>query len=176
MQIWAGGSEEHNLSQRTFHSTTGKDSSATTREHTRSPELTSSDLSRYPPTLMAGLAAAIIQKHPKQGAPFAMGCQQAGERPPGGLTGPRQNPSPKTMTSGMMTPLLSNPDSRPDHCETEGANPRRGGRPPPLRPQSKLANTSETPLPTLAQSCAQEVQRSINRGDRKHPFPPGSFF
>ena len=41
--------------------------------------------------------------------------------------------------------------------------PSSGRKPPPLRPQSKIA--------PLAQSCAQEVQMSINRGDRKHPFP-----
>ena len=38
-------------------------------EHTRSPTMTSSDLSRYPPTLMTGLAAAIIRSLPDKGPP-----------------------------------------------------------------------------------------------------------
>lgn len=48
-----------------------------------------------------------------------------------------------------------------------------GGKPsppPPLRLHSRLAHLGEA-IAELAQSCAQEVQRSINRGDRKHPFP-----
>ena len=36
-------------------------------EHLKSLEMTSRDLSRYPPTLMAGLAAAIIQSIPNTG-------------------------------------------------------------------------------------------------------------
>ena len=63
-------------------------------EHTRSPAMTSSDLSRYPPTLMTGLAAAIIRSLPDKGLP-ATGCQQTGERPPVGLIVPLQSPSPK---------------------------------------------------------------------------------
>ena len=63
-------------------------------EHTRSPTMTSSDLSRYPPTLMTGLAAAIIRSLPDKGLP-ATGCQQTGERPPVGLIVPLQSPSPK---------------------------------------------------------------------------------
>ena len=40
-------------------------------EHLKSLEMTSRDLSRYPPTLMAGLAAAIIQSIPNTGHPPA---------------------------------------------------------------------------------------------------------
>ena len=52
-----------------------------------------------------------------------------------------------------------------------GGKPSAGRRLPPLRPQSKIAHIGDSIAP-LAQSCAQEVQISINRGDRKHPFPP----
>ena len=50
-------------------------------EHLKSLEMTSRDLSRYPPTLMTGLAAAIIQSIPNTGHP-PTGCQQEGG-PPG---------------------------------------------------------------------------------------------
>ena len=52
----------------------------------------------------------------------------------------------------------------------DGGGKPSSGRPPPLRPQSKIAHIGDSIAP-LAQSCAQEVQMSINRGDRKHPFP-----
>jgi len=52
-----------------------------------------------------------------------------------------------------------------------GGKPSSGRKPPSLRPQSKIAHIGDSIAP-LAQSCAQEVQISINRGDRKHPFPP----
>ena len=50
-----------------------------------------------------------------------------------------------------------------------GGKPSAGRRPPPLRPQSKLKHIGDS-LSHLAQGCAQDVQQSINRGDRKHPF------
>ena len=51
-----------------------------------------------------------------------------------------------------------------------GGKPSSGRKPPPPRPQSKIAHIGDS-IAFLAQSCAQEVQISINRGDRKHPFP-----
>ena len=53
----------------------------------------------------------------------------------------------------------------PVECSRSPAASRCSSR----RPCTTLAHLGEAIAP-LAQSCAQEVQRSINGGDRKHPF------
>ena len=65
-------------------------------DHIRPPEMTSRDLSRYPPDLMSGLAQAIVQSTPtRQSSP--MGCQQRGE-PPGRTDRSSSVPLSQTMT------------------------------------------------------------------------------
>ena len=135
-------------------------------EHVKPPEMTFRDLSRYPPTLMSGLAEAIIQSIPNK-EHGSCGCQQTGE-PPGRTDRSSSVPLSQTMT------LEDDPISVQSGFKTRplrdgGGKPSAGRRPPPLRPQSKLKPIGDALTP-LAQGCAQEVQKSINRGGRKHPF------
>ena len=130
--------------------------------------MTSSDLSRYPPALMTGLASAIIKSLQNKDRP-ATGCQQSGE-PPGRTDRSSSVPLSQTMTLGD-DPIIVQSGFKTRPLRDGGGKPSSGRRPPPLTPQSKIAHIGDSIAP-LAQTCAQEVQRSINRGDRKHPFPP----
>ena len=130
--------------------------------------MTSSDLSRYPPALMTGLASAIIKSLQNKDRP-ATGCQQSGE-PPGRTDRSSSVPFSQTMTLGD-DPIIVQSGFKTRPLRDGGGKPSSGRRPPPLTPQSKIAHIGDSIAP-LAQTCAQEVQRSINRGDRKHPFPP----
>ena len=78
--------------------------------------------------------------------------------PRAGLTDPPLCPSPKPWL-WQMTLSLSNQGSRPG-LYVRGWETIPGRRPPPL---ATLGST----IAPLATSCAQEVQQSINRGDRK---------
>ena len=135
-------------------------------DHIRPPDMTSSDLSRYPPDLMSGLAQAIVQSTPtRQSSP--MGCQQRGE-PPGRTDRSSSVPLSQTMTLAD-DPIIVQVGFKTRPLRDGGGKPSAGRRPPPFRPHSKLKSIGDAIAP-LAQSCAQEVQKSINRGDRKHPF------
>ena len=135
-------------------------------EHLRPLAMTSRDPSRYPPALMAGQAAAIIQSIPNTGHP-STGCQQEGE-PPG-----RTDRSSSVPLSQMMTldddPIIVQSGFKTRPLRDGGGKPSAGRRPPPLRPQSKIKHIGDS-ISHLAKGCAQDVQQSINRGERKHPF------
>ena len=96
-----------------------------------------------------------------------MGCQQAGE-PPGRTDRSSSEPLSQTMTLDD-DPIIVQSGFKTRPLRDGGGKPSAGRRPPPLRPQSKLKHIGDS-IAHLAQLCAQEVQRSINRGDRKHPF------
>ena len=133
--------------------------------HLRPMEMTSRDLSRYPPALMTGLAAAIIQSIPNTGH---QPNEQEGE-PPGRTDRSSSVPLSQTMTLDD-DPIIVQSGFKTRPLRDGGGKPSAGRRPPPLRPQSKIKHIGDS-ISHLAKGCAQDVQRSINRGERKHPFP-----
>ena len=151
--------------------------------HSSPPGTTSSDLSRYPPYMMGGIARAIGEalatneadtSSSGEGAMGTLSTEahgsdgQSTREPPGRTDRPSCLPMSSTMTVDD-DPMIVQLGFKTRPLRDGGGKPSLGRRPPHLRPTSILKQKGDALL-ELAKPLVPDVLQSTRQGSKQHPF------